>query len=198
MPFHLNPEHRVEAFTLSELLISLSILGLISAITLPSIFNSVNEMQRISVFKETIQALTEVSTMMAYEGDTFTDITPFLEKLNLRKGCYTTEADCMSTPSVGSFSDPRGGVMLNGSIFWDLEPVSTGSEGFDNIAIDWNGHSGPNLEGQDILIVSRCVSTAASSYPCTSQMAADKVHAGSIAVNVTRPLSVSLINTIYK
>ncbi|MFM7390680.1 MAG: type II secretion system protein, partial [Vampirovibrionales bacterium] len=47
-------------FTLSELLISLAVLGLISALTLPSIFNSVSQSQHKAKMKETIQVLQDV------------------------------------------------------------------------------------------------------------------------------------------
>jgi prepilin-type N-terminal cleavage/methylation domain-containing protein len=46
-----------KGFTLSELLISLSVLGLISSLTLPQVFNSVNNSKRKAVFKETLNML---------------------------------------------------------------------------------------------------------------------------------------------
>ncbi|MFM7390127.1 MAG: type II secretion system protein [Vampirovibrionales bacterium] len=56
-------------FTLSELLISLAVLGLISALTLPSIFNSVSTAQMKAKQKETIQILQDVVYQGFMNGD---------------------------------------------------------------------------------------------------------------------------------
>ncbi|MFM7390177.1 MAG: type II secretion system protein [Vampirovibrionales bacterium] len=64
-------------FTLSELLVSLAVLGLISALTLPSIFNSVSQSQLKATQKETIQILQDVMHQGFMNGDFagFTDWT---------------------------------------------------------------------------------------------------------------------------
>ncbi|MFM7390618.1 MAG: type II secretion system protein [Vampirovibrionales bacterium] len=64
-------------FTLSELLVSLAVLGLISALTLPSIFNSVSAAQLKAKQTETIQVLQDVMYQGFMNGDFagFTDWT---------------------------------------------------------------------------------------------------------------------------
>ncbi|MFM7389310.1 MAG: type II secretion system protein [Vampirovibrionales bacterium] len=56
-------------FTLSELLISLAVLGLISALTLPSIFNSVSQSQLKAKQKETIQVIQTIIYQGFMNGD---------------------------------------------------------------------------------------------------------------------------------
>jgi prepilin-type N-terminal cleavage/methylation domain-containing protein len=66
---HSTAQHKHKAFTLSELLVSLSVLGLIAALTLPSIFNSISTARTKAVGKEAIQVITTLVTEGLMNGD---------------------------------------------------------------------------------------------------------------------------------
>ena len=55
---------RDSAFTLSELLIALAILGLIATFTIPKVLQSVGNGSRTAIFEESVAALSELT----YEG----------------------------------------------------------------------------------------------------------------------------------
>jgi prepilin-type N-terminal cleavage/methylation domain-containing protein len=57
-----------KGFTLSELLISLSVLGLISALTLPSVFNAVKKQKDKAIVREGFNTMVNVSTDSYNEG----------------------------------------------------------------------------------------------------------------------------------
>ena len=56
-------------FTLSELLVSLGVLGLIAGLTIPSVINSVNKARQKSMAKEALQVITDITSAMVMNGD---------------------------------------------------------------------------------------------------------------------------------
>jgi prepilin-type N-terminal cleavage/methylation domain-containing protein len=74
-----------KAFTLTELLVSMAILGLIATLTLPHMFMSVDRAKKRAVFKEAYNALALATHKASLEGATTTmDIIPYL---NVSKVC---------------------------------------------------------------------------------------------------------------
>jgi prepilin-type N-terminal cleavage/methylation domain-containing protein len=84
-------------FTLSELLVSLAVLGLIAGLTVPSVVNSVDISRQKAVLKEDIQAISQI-TQEGYLDGTFESITDW-SVLN------TTD------PIVQYFTSKLGGVV---------------------------------------------------------------------------------------
>jgi prepilin-type N-terminal cleavage/methylation domain-containing protein len=78
-----------QAFTLSELLISLSVLGLISALTLPNVYNAVKKQKEESVFREVINTLNVATNSGYMEGKiySFASLVDFMKK-NLNYTAY--------------------------------------------------------------------------------------------------------------
>ena len=132
---------RLRAFTLSELLISLSVMGLISALTLPTVFNSVDEAKKKSVFKETFNAIQQlVTTESAFGGTTKRSLDLVREGLNVK--------ECTNRLAVTSPSHSRdrfGCVLQSGAHVMNLDRTGTG----DSITLDWNGNAAPNRMGED-------------------------------------------------
>jgi prepilin-type N-terminal cleavage/methylation domain-containing protein len=127
-----------QAFTLSELLVSLSVLGLIAALTLPSVFNSVNTRKRQAVFKETLNAINLMAQDYAANGGA--DIAPYTlfgQKMNVKE-CRMD----VGLPGV-SGTAAQGCILQNGAVIYHLE---TTSEKTEHVKIDWNGIEGPNIE----------------------------------------------------
>ena len=98
-------KQKLKGFTLSELLVSLAVLGLIAGLTVPSIITSVQQAKKKAVFKEDFQALTSIISAGVLNGD-FENITTwdvvnqngagsitnyFTQKLNAVRQCLTTD-----------------------------------------------------------------------------------------------------------
>lgn len=148
-----------KGFTLAELLIALTILGVIATFTIPKILQGQQNAQRKSIVKETVASFSQI----AYEGylkgelDTSNYSDYFLTRLNAIKICPNdSEAEgCWDTgtqPHIANHSDYPGMVLANGAYI-------TGVSGYDfgngvkcsGQYIDWNGTAGPNIPGQDIV-----------------------------------------------
>ena len=56
-------------FTLSELLVSFAVLGLIAGLTVPSIVTSVDRSKNKALFKETFQLISEITYNGVINGD---------------------------------------------------------------------------------------------------------------------------------
>ncbi|MFM7389501.1 MAG: type II secretion system protein [Vampirovibrionales bacterium] len=72
-----------KGFTLSELLISLAVLGLISALTLPTIFNTVSEQRSKAGLKEAITAFQSIAKEGVDDGSIYSKAT-FIDALKLK------------------------------------------------------------------------------------------------------------------
>lgn len=136
-------KRREQAFTLSELLIALAILGLIATFTIPKVLQNVESNQKKAVFKETFAALSEI----VYEGCISgamdaTNAGPYiLNKLNASKICMnnaTTEGCFPQNNVFGSEANEPGALLANGASIGGLSTV------VGSIVIDWNGAAGPN------------------------------------------------------
>jgi prepilin-type N-terminal cleavage/methylation domain-containing protein len=73
-----------KAFTLTELLVSLTVLGLIATLTLPHLFASFDRAKKRAVFKEAYQALSEAVHAETMEGKGNLTI---IDRLNVEKIC---------------------------------------------------------------------------------------------------------------
>jgi prepilin-type N-terminal cleavage/methylation domain-containing protein len=183
------------AFTLSEVLISLSVLGLISALTLPSVFNSVNERRKLAVFKETLNALQTAHTDAIMDGS----LTPnsygtFFTRLNHVKFCQAPGDGCRGWGNEWG----EGVILQNGAYVWGFVTDGLGSEdGVDGIFLDYNGTEGPNQEGVDYMYLARCKDAKLALDPCGPRISGNG-QTGVIGVDVTRANSLALWNSIFK
>ena len=119
-------------FTLSELLVSLGVLGLIAGLTIPSVINSVNKARQKSMAKEALQVITDITSAGVLNGDFSTitswdtvnqngptSITGYLtSKLNARQ-CVTSD---ITSPgcTLGWTGFPANGVDNQHNARWIL------------------------------------------------------------------------------
>jgi prepilin-type N-terminal cleavage/methylation domain-containing protein len=153
--------YRRFAFTLSELLISLSVLGLISAITLPQVFTSVNKVKEKAIFKEAYSLLSTLAMEVSLQ-ETDPSSSHLLEKLrtkvNVNKLCsanVVSEGCWFAGQPADNESTEAGFIMHNGANVYGLHTLGA-SSGIDAMWIDVNAGSPPNKIGQDILKVNVC------------------------------------------
>jgi prepilin-type N-terminal cleavage/methylation domain-containing protein len=134
-----------KAFTLTELLIALGILGLIATFALPPIMNNLGEQALHANINEAITTLDKAAYDAFLQGLYDQQKRPWFEsKLNVEKIC-TTSACSGIAPIVGEQEEAlvlhSGAVitgMGNGAFFQDNQYI-----------IDGNGGAGPNTMGID-------------------------------------------------
>jgi prepilin-type N-terminal cleavage/methylation domain-containing protein len=139
MPITYKPD---TGFTLAELLISLSVLGLISAITLPTIFQSVQTRKENAVFKETISSLQDVVKSAASNGAHPQSMYAMVEKNMNVVRCNTNLG--VLNPDEAQYQS--GCILSSGAWIIRLEPWS---QSFAEVVIDWNGNEPPNVMDKD-------------------------------------------------
>jgi prepilin-type N-terminal cleavage/methylation domain-containing protein len=100
-----------KAFTLTELLVSMAVLGLIATLTLPHMFISADRAKKRAVFKEAYQALQEAVHTAAMEG--VADSRGIIPYLNAQKVCLTNSLTEGCTTSTMQSGD-AGVVLHNG------------------------------------------------------------------------------------
>lgn len=134
--------HKNEAgFTLSELLISLSVLGLIAALTMPKIYTNVNTLKKKAVIKEVFSVLSNLATDESQQGGRWiSSMDLFRERLNTAK-CSTN----MGWSHLPAGDAQYGCELHNGAI---INYLQQGGD-FETFTLDWNGAAGPNQAGVD-------------------------------------------------
>jgi prepilin-type N-terminal cleavage/methylation domain-containing protein len=137
------------AFTLTELLITLGIIGLIATFTIPSVIKNIDEAQNNAKAKETISILSQLTAEAMMSGvNRGVDFPNFVaSKLNTESVCLTatpTDGCLESVLTSGSLTyiQLHNGVMIDFSGYFE----TFGSW----LVIDVNGvNKPPNLEGED-------------------------------------------------
>ncbi len=149
-----------KAFTLSEVLISLAIIGVISAILIPVLNNVRPDKERILYKKAMYTLQNAISTALndnsekvansaAYWGDSTTDSTAFCADVAGALNVVGT-INCGIT---GSSTSPNF-VTVNGSKWWGLggdKFTQSGSNMSKVITVDVDGNNGKNSDGVDQL-----------------------------------------------
>lgn len=172
-----NP-HKSFGFTLAEVLITLGIIGIVAAMTLPSIVNSARNKELEAAFKKQYSILSQaVMTIKTeddlllnrdnYSGDEFREklaaqfkVTQNCGSINGNKGCILQEEDGSfsyyktltgKTLSRGYFDD--GGFICPDGVLMLLEIGDQSKETGFLVTVDVNGYKKrPNRMGQDLFM----------------------------------------------
>jgi type II secretory pathway pseudopilin PulG len=149
------------AFTLSELLVSVGVLGLITGMMVPSILNNVETASRRAIFKETYQMLS-VLTYEAVFVDEEPTSTRLLENIaakgNVAKLCATnvkTEGCWFEGQIDDNEATEAGMVLLNGANVYGLHTRDLSSQS-DALWVDLNGAKPPNKLNEDMIKLNIC------------------------------------------
>lgn len=153
-------------FSLAELLLALLVLGQIAVFTIPKVLTAQQNSQRKAVFKETIATLNEVVYTGVVTGElngandhsyipSHVNAVIVCDSMNsLAGGCWTQPLD--GYPN--SYAQNETGFLLhNGATFSGLDQAD--SSDHEQAHIDWNGATGPNLDGDDQLTIDLCYRT---------------------------------------
>lgn len=158
-------------FTLAEVLITLAIIGVIAAISVPSLIQKTNQAELITAWKKNFATLSQaIDNIMFEDGsinikDSLALRNALSNKLKVIKVCDTPMTNCwhatgvaktlpLSGGTVYDFSDLAnnntvvGAILNNGALLAIHE--DTGYTNLGWIMIDVNGFKGPNVAGKDI------------------------------------------------
>jgi prepilin-type N-terminal cleavage/methylation domain-containing protein len=139
--------------SLSELMVSLAIVGTVAALTAPSILNNIQEARTVATLKESVSTLTRlfkqgVDNGELYHGMTVADFHAYFAN-NVNTNAYNTHpTTCPGSwagwaLTGGCFAFPSGAVMTFHNIH-----VSVGTAAGDGY-LDVNGAAPPNVDGKD-------------------------------------------------
>lgn len=168
------------AFTLAEILITLAIIGIIAAITIPSLINKIEEVQYFSAFKKFYSEFlkanefikmdnngtlsggigTSSDEMLTTYGSNFTYVKKCLED---EGGCWHSGTTTWHTLNGGDGWEDRGNnssaILKDGTyiMFFLTDPTCSGDGWWGSVhnfcgwmSFDTNGEKAPNKMGVDI------------------------------------------------
>ena len=116
-----------KAFTLTELLVSMAILGLIATLTLPHMFMSVDRAKKRAVFKEAYQALAHATHAAMMDSETTSQM---IRRLNPTKICQTNAlSEGCTQYSLGVEVNEPGVVLSTGVTIFGLASPADDSNG---------------------------------------------------------------------
>lgn len=166
-----------KAFTLAEVLITLGIIGVVAAITIPTLMNNTQEAEFKSAWKKEFSVLANATTrVMTDNGGTMENVCSSLDQ-NCFRSIYTDNylkaiktcdingsyGNCWdytnSDDHKGTWGGNSSGAVLNDGSFlmFYYSNVACSNTAFGtniarcgNIFVDTNGFKGPNKQGKDI------------------------------------------------
>jgi len=174
-------------FTLSEVLITLTIVGALAALVLPGLIKNANSRAMMSLLEGTVSNLNNaVQSVLTSKGslDTLNDNT-IKSTFDVKRTCTTTTDSCTGSayknlkgetvetakifgPGGGTFYLLQNGVTISGGI--DATQSDNSNVLFRSYFIDLNGAKEPNIVGVDAFFV--CASKKTS--------VTDGVHVGDV------------------
>ena len=181
---------RMRAFTLAEVLVTLGIIGVVSAMTVPSLMQNYQRQSYVTqlhkVYNELSQALVRYQTdknalNLREAGLTSQEALNsfFKTYFNVVNDCGATQTPCLAssykTISGRTLGNPFGGVsymtMASGSSFAAF--YAGGTSVIFYLYLDINGQKGPNVAGRDIFAVyiynNGLIDDSGNSAPLTSE-----------------------------
>lgn len=164
-----------EGFTLAEVLITLGIIGIVAAMTIPTLMNKTNEREWKSAWKKAFSTISWSTEKMAHDNggsleDYFSSATDMRDKyatyMLKARTCDDSQAEGCSVSNIKNLDGTPNGlatgpsmVLNDGAVvqFWLDSSACKSSVGTPEIftacggaAIDINGKNNPNTMGKDI------------------------------------------------
>jgi prepilin-type N-terminal cleavage/methylation domain-containing protein len=139
-------------FSLAELLIAVAILGEIATFTIPKLISAQQMGKRQMVLKQTVSMLSDLTYrgyLMKQMSGSYNG-TYYIDNVNALKVCSNNSSTegCWSHTAPSTENVEPGFVLHNGAVVAGFNNVAE-VWGYNGIIMDWNGATGPNLEGDD-------------------------------------------------
>lgn len=148
---------KITAFTLAEVLITLTIIGVVAALTIPALMNYTHGLENKVAWKKTFSMYSQAFMQMANDyGQIGDDTTDDGHWINAHIGNYIKAIEPMTPYECSSnYSYMR----TSGSCYFGILTAQDGVRMIINgspydLSFDVNGEKGPNYPGQDIFAVS--------------------------------------------
>jgi prepilin-type N-terminal cleavage/methylation domain-containing protein len=167
-----------KGFTLAEVLITLTIIGIIASLTIPSLINNVQDNQLKTLWKKNYAEISDAMQILSmnqggslkgilYEANVINTFKPYFNTIKtcvLTSGCWHSAGNWKELDGdVKSYSGTLGmilnsGALLNfGDITTNCDLTSYGNPAHKTtcgyVFIDVNGFQSPNTIGRDIFMV---------------------------------------------
>lgn len=157
-----NPIKKISGFTLAEVLITLGIIGVIAAITIPIIMNVFQDAQFMNAYKKAYSVLSQafIQTLNNNEFVAFTgtnssqgaeaNFAAIKQKFLVSKNCDVSHfSDCWNTNGETFRTEtPTVSFIDNSGMAWRLRALDS-STTTPAILVDTNGNKSPNQYGKD-------------------------------------------------
>jgi prepilin-type N-terminal cleavage/methylation domain-containing protein len=134
------------AFTLSELLVAVAILGLIATFTVPKVLQGVENNRRVALFRETYSIVSSLTSEYLMSPSPTLNLRDYLfSKLQTLKVCPNgvLPDGCRTVATDHSATDARSGVLMVNGVIVNIATYPTANSA--TITIDYNGDGGPNI-----------------------------------------------------
>lgn len=157
--------YKLKAFTLTELLVALGIIGAIAALSIPSLMNAINNRMMATQIKSNVTAIQQLISdqLVLHKTKTLedTDIASatafysnfdFATACSAKNKCWGDEYKTISGPLVTfeTLNTSAGIKLKNGTSIQYLTPEDTHKDKLAKIYIDINGADFPNIAGRDL------------------------------------------------
>lgn len=169
-----------KAFTLAEVLITLGIIGVVAALTIPALINNQQKQATVSQVKEIYSILSQATNQINSDcgGDISTCLTNpnaaagntaenaevagiYEQKLSVVKDCATNSSGCFPSGgykylnTVDDWYNPETNTVFYKIVIKNGMSIAFAWEGptnvrYFNIYVDINGTKGPNVVGKDL------------------------------------------------
>lgn len=154
------------AFTLSEVLVTMGIIGVISALTVPTLVNNYQRKAQALQFRKTVTDIgNAVDMLITEEGKSKFSATTYYnnldgfvrDKLKTIKTCSKDETNkCFANENYNTINEAAGSAFTcegNSYVLASSAAICMTKSGTSvKVNIDVNGQDGPNIGGRDMFI----------------------------------------------
>ncbi|MBP7212291.1 type II secretion system protein, partial [bacterium] len=148
-------------------LITLGIIGIVAALTIPTLMNKSQKQQTVTALKKSYSTFSQVIERSSVDNgdmeswDFSLNTADFLDKyivpyLSISKNCIGKTNDCWVTDTWlngdGAYSPASGESFItsDGTGYLFYKGTYSGGKGFFDLVIDLNGFKKPNMSGKDV------------------------------------------------
>jgi prepilin-type N-terminal cleavage/methylation domain-containing protein len=178
-----------EGFTLAELLVALAVLGVISTFTIPKVLNAQQDNKKYSILKETLATLSDVTYQGIIQGQIVKGATNWnntdyqVSHINYTRYCADGLADgCWPAPDNFPGQTTQKAVVLHsGAVIGGLGNAPS-TQNYENLILDWNGMAGPNIAGDDQMLLRICYASSCPGGQRPGTVVADNSNAPSVSL----------------
>lgn len=152
---------KIKGFTLAEVLIVLTILGVIAALTMPALNTNIQKQQAGPALMRAISTLETANALVANEREFYNFaescrnylndcFEPFVkEKIGAASFNERIEYENLGNPGMALETFSNGYVTKNGFVYY-IPSVDLNDSGIMRIFVDINGNKRPNVIGKDL------------------------------------------------